>query len=146
MESAPRVQLAVTAQDTTSILALPDTDADICVGGLDFLTALVEYPENLLPAELHSRAANGNVIRSVGVLPVSLTLGEITTAESIHILPDIKGLPTPVLEGHETVTDHPWRIPTANQRTADGGFFVNAFHTDDERDAAGNFDRSTSRQ
>ena len=92
VESAPRVRLDVTAHSTVSVRALPDTGADISVGGLDFLEELGEYPENLLPPEQHPSAANGEIIASVGVLPVTLTLGDITTPEEIHILPDVRGL------------------------------------------------------
>lgn len=92
VQSAPRVRLDVTAQRRVSLLALPDTGADICVGGLDFLEEMGEYPENLLPAEQHPRAANGETITSVGILPVSLTLGRVTTDELVHILQGVSGL------------------------------------------------------
>ena len=92
VQSAPRVRLDVAAQRRVSLLALPDTGADICVGGLDFLEKMGEYPENLLPAEQHPCAANGETITSVGILPVSLTLGQVTTDESIHILRGVSGL------------------------------------------------------
>ena len=92
VQSAPRVRLDVTAQRRVSLLALPDTGADICVGGLDFLQEMGEYPENLLPAEQHPRAANGETITSVGILPVPLTLGRVTTDELVHILQGVSGL------------------------------------------------------
>ena len=74
MQCAPRIRLNVTAQRRVSVLALPDTGADICVGGLDFLEEMDEYPENMLPPEQHPRSANGETITSLGVLPVTLTL------------------------------------------------------------------------
>ena len=91
-DSAPRILPDVTAQNTASVLALPDTGADICVGVLDFLETLGEYPENPMPLEQHPRAANGRIIRSIGVLPVRFTFGEVTTTDNIHILEGVCGL------------------------------------------------------
>ncbi|KAF0302696.1 hypothetical protein FJT64_025211 [Amphibalanus amphitrite] len=92
VQSAPRVRLDVTAQRRASVLALPDTGADICVGGLDFLKEMDEYPENLLPPEQHPRTANGETVKSLGVLPVSLNLGRVSVQESVHILEGVSGL------------------------------------------------------
>ncbi|KAF0302962.1 hypothetical protein FJT64_025020 [Amphibalanus amphitrite] len=92
VQSAPRVRLDVTAQRRASVLALPDTGADICVGGLDFLREMDEYPENLLPPEQHPRTANGETVKSLGVLPVSLNLGRVSVQESVHILEGVSGL------------------------------------------------------
>lgn len=92
VESAPRVALVVEAHLTATVEALPDTGADISVAGTTLLDKLGEYPENLLPAEQHPRAANGETITSIGILPVSLTLGETTMEERIHILPDVSAL------------------------------------------------------
>ena len=92
MQSAPRVRLDVEAQRRVSVLALPDTGADICVGGLDFLGEMDEYQENLLPPEQHPRSANGEKITSLGILPVSLTLGRVTTDDYVHILQGVSGL------------------------------------------------------
>ena len=84
--------LEVTAQSTVPVLALPDTGADICVGGLDFLEALGEYPENLMPQEQHPRAVNGSIIPSAGDLPVRLSFGAVTVTDKAHILEDVSGL------------------------------------------------------
>ncbi|KAF0304935.1 hypothetical protein FJT64_023310 [Amphibalanus amphitrite] len=92
VQSAPRVRLDVTAQRRASVLALPDTGADICVGGLDFLKEMDEYLENLLPPEQHPRTANGETVKSLGVLPVSLNLGRVSVQESVHILEGVSGL------------------------------------------------------
>ncbi|KAF0296968.1 hypothetical protein FJT64_000552 [Amphibalanus amphitrite] len=92
VQSAPRVRLDVTAHRRASVLALPDTGADICVGGLDFLKEMDEYPENLLPPEQHPRTANGETVKSLGVLPVSLNLGRVSVQESVHILEGVSGL------------------------------------------------------
>ena len=80
------IRLYVTAQRNVSVLALPDTGADICVGALDFLDEMDEYPENLPPPEQQPRTENGETVTSLGVLPVSLSLGRVSTDEVVHIL------------------------------------------------------------
>ena len=84
--------MRVEAYTSASVDALPDTGADISVGGLQFLDDMSEFPENLLPADEHPKAANGETIRSIGVLPVYITLGDVKVDDYIHILPSVTGL------------------------------------------------------
>lgn len=89
---APKVQLIVEANQSATIQALPDTGADISVAGLRLLDAMGEYRENLLPPEQHPKAANGDLITPIGILPVRLTLGNISVMEDVHILHGVTDL------------------------------------------------------
>ena len=98
--------------------ALPDTGADISVGGIQLLDEMCEYQENLLPANEHPKAANGAVIRSVGVLPVRITLGDVTVEDEIHILPSVTGLLLSwrtTRDLHITPADYPRQIRTGER-------------------------------
>ncbi|KAF0307558.1 Transposon Ty3-I Gag-Pol polyprotein [Amphibalanus amphitrite] len=72
--------------------ALPDTGADLSVGGEDLLAQLGASREDLRRPVHHPRAANGSVIPSVGILPVTIALGDIQAEEEVHILPGVRGL------------------------------------------------------
>ena len=78
VQGAPRIRVHVKAYEAASVEALPDT------GG--------EFPENLLPPDEHPKAANGEVIKSIGILPVHITLGDTTVEDNVHILPTVTGL------------------------------------------------------
>ncbi|KAF0288100.1 hypothetical protein FJT64_000179 [Amphibalanus amphitrite] len=68
---APRVRVRVEAYYSADVDALPDTGADISVGGIQFLDDMNEFPENLLPPNEHPKAADGATVKSIGVLPHS---------------------------------------------------------------------------
>ncbi|KAF0288563.1 Cytochrome P450 4C1 [Amphibalanus amphitrite] len=70
-EGAPRVRVRVEAYYSADVDALPDTGADISVGGIQFLDDMNEFPENLLPPNEHPKAADGATVKSIGVLPHS---------------------------------------------------------------------------
>ena len=92
VQGAPRIRVHVEAYEAASVEALPDTGADVSVAGLQLLDDMGEFPENLLPPDEHPKAANGEVIKSIGVLPVHITLGDTTVEDNIHILPSVTGL------------------------------------------------------
>ena len=65
---APRVTVRAEAYRAALVSALPDTGADITVGGEDFMTQVGESVGTLRPPTQHPQAADGKVIQSVGVL------------------------------------------------------------------------------
>ncbi|KAF0295527.1 hypothetical protein FJT64_006967 [Amphibalanus amphitrite] len=71
LQGAPRVRVRVEAYYSADVDALPDTGADISVGGIQFLDDMNEFPENLLPPNEHPKAADGATVKSIGVLPHS---------------------------------------------------------------------------
>ena len=71
--------------------ALPDSGADICVGGAALLHQLNEHPANLLPSTITPRAVNGTTMKPVGKLPVTLTLGAHTYTDDFHIYQNATG-------------------------------------------------------
>ncbi|KAF0309783.1 hypothetical protein FJT64_019140 [Amphibalanus amphitrite] len=92
-EGAPRVSVRVEAGNRrVTVDALPDTGADLSVGGEDLLAQLGASREDLRRPVHHPRAANGSVIPSVGILPVTIALGDIQAEEEVHILPGVRGL------------------------------------------------------
>ena len=79
VQGAPRIRVHVKAYEAASVEALPDTGADVSVAGLQFLDDMGEFPENLLPPDEHPKAANGEVIKSIGILPVHTTTAVLVT-------------------------------------------------------------------
>ena len=82
VQGAPRIRVHVKAYEAASVEALPDTGADVSVAGLQFLDDMGEFPENLLPPDEHPKAANGEVIKSIGILPVHTTTPRSHNLES----------------------------------------------------------------
>ena len=118
VQGAPRIKVRVETSHAVTVEALPDTGADISVGGIQLLDEMCEYQENLLPANEHPKAANGAVIRSVGVLPVRITLGDVTVEDEIHILPSVTGLLLSwrtTRDLHITPADYPRQIRTGER-------------------------------
>ena len=89
---APRVKIRAWASRASLVSALPDTGADITVGGEDFMDQVGGSIETLSPPTQHPQAADGKVIKSLGILPVRLSLGNVMLDEDVHILPGVRGL------------------------------------------------------
>lgn len=91
-EPAPRIDVNISCLNgQASVSVLPDSGADISVAGMSLLHNLSEHPDNLLPSSITSRAVNGSVMRPIGKLPVTLSLGPKTCTEDFHIYPDVNG-------------------------------------------------------
>ena len=90
---APRVSVQVeVGSHTANVDALPDTGADLSVGGEDLLEKIGVTRGDLSQPAQHPRAANGLIIKSVGILHTTVSLGEVRVEEDVHILPGVTGL------------------------------------------------------
>ncbi|XP_043235622.1 uncharacterized protein LOC122388509 isoform X2 [Amphibalanus amphitrite] len=90
---APRILVGITVgRRSAKVNALPDTGADVSVGGEDLLQQLGLQANDISQPYLHPRAANGNTLRSVGVLHAVITLDDASAEEEVHILPGVSGL------------------------------------------------------
>jgi hypothetical protein len=90
VEHAPTIDIEVVALNGSAELSiLPDSGADISVAGPSFLVQLGDHPGNLLPSRMTPRAVNGTTMKSMGRLPVNLTLEGTTYTEDFHIYPEV---------------------------------------------------------
>ena len=84
---APTVQANIsTPKGTCTIVALPDTGADISAAGLNFLEYLGEPLSNLLPPTDQPKSADASGMKCLGQLPVMVTVGDKSTSCNIHII------------------------------------------------------------
>ena len=75
-----------------SLNALPGSGADLTAADVNILPMLVEDVENLLkPSGGEMSSINGSTLREIGQLPISITLGETTVEDTIHVFPSIPG-------------------------------------------------------
>ena len=84
---APTITMHVTTcNGQTNIDILPDSGADICVAGTQFVKALGEHMDNLAHSDVVPRAVNGATIHPVGKIPNVMfhTHGK-TVTENVHI-------------------------------------------------------------
>ena len=51
--------------------------------------------ETRSPPTQHPQAADGKVIKSLGILPVRLSLGNVMLDEDVHILPGVRDFCSP---------------------------------------------------
>ena len=90
---APRILVDLQVGDrVTKVNALPDTGADLSVGGISLLEKLGLTKNSISQPSHHPQAANGVVLRSVGVLRAVITLGDARIDEEVHILRGVSGL------------------------------------------------------
>ena len=89
-EPAPTVHVELLSLNgQASVQVLPDSGADISVAGRALLSHLQEHPDKLLPSNVTPRAVNGSLMRPIGRLPVTITLGTAVYAEDFHIYTDV---------------------------------------------------------
>ena len=71
---------------------LPDTGADICAAGPDFVKAVGEHLGNLADSDIVPKTANGQKMKPLGKLPaVRFTLQDKSTVEDVHIYQSVSG-------------------------------------------------------
>ena len=88
-EPAPTIRVHVASLNgNTTIPVLPDSGADISVAGPSMLEKLNEHPDNLLPSNVRPRA--GNTMTPIGKLPVTISLGQVTYSDEVHIYPQVR--------------------------------------------------------
>ena len=89
----PRILVDITVgRRSAKVNALPDTGADVSIGGEDLLQQLGLQANDISQPSLHPRAANGTTLRSVGVIRAVITLDDASVEEEVHILPEVSGL------------------------------------------------------
>ena len=93
INKAPTVNVVVTGLNgSKSLEALPDSGADLTAADVNILPMLGEDVENLLkPSCGETSSVDGSSLREIGQLPVSITLGETTVEDTIHVFPSIPG-------------------------------------------------------
>ena len=91
-EPAPTISVHMSSLNgQATVEALPDSGADICVGGTTLLQQLHEHPDNLLPSTTTPRAVNGTTMSPIGKLPITLSLGTRVYTDEFHIYPNVAG-------------------------------------------------------
>ena len=90
---APRISVYVSNQNgSTTIKALPDSRADISVAGTDIVDLIGDHTDNLLPSNVTPRTVSGQEMAPLGILPVTITLGNNAQEDVIYIDPNVKEL------------------------------------------------------
>jgi len=93
VNKAPTVKVVVTGLNgSNSLEALPDSGADLTAADVNILSQLGEDIENLLqPSCGETSSVDGSSLREIGQLPVTITLGETSVEDIIHVFPSIPG-------------------------------------------------------
>ena len=89
--------LTITVQVTSSaraasVTVLPDSGADISAAGQAFVGILGRHLDNLAPSEINHRAVNGDCMRPVGKITVTINLQGRTCRDDIHIFVGVSGV------------------------------------------------------
>ena len=89
----PTVPMKVTTcNGQADIAILPDSGADICTAGPQFVHALGEHMDNLAHSDIVSRAVNGTTLHPIGKIPdVTFHTHGRTTQEDVHIYDSVAG-------------------------------------------------------
>ena len=93
-EPAPTIRMQVVSPNgQASMEVLPDSGADICAAGPDFIRALGEHMDNLAVSNVVPRAVNGTSMRPAGKLPgVMFQIDGRSSTEDVHIYPSVSGV------------------------------------------------------
>jgi len=95
IEPAPRIKVIVESSDRANVIEmLPDTGADICAAGTEFLEQMDEHENNLLETTIQSLAVDGSRMDPMGMMRVTLRIGEREIKEEVYVFPNVG---TPVL-------------------------------------------------
>ena len=89
----PTVRMRVVSLNgQADIDILPDTGADICAAGPDFVKAVGEHLGNLADSDIVPKTANGQTMKPLGKLPaVKFTLQDKSAVEDVHIYQSVAG-------------------------------------------------------
>ena len=81
-----------TCNGQANIPILPDSGADICAAGPQFVQALGEHVDNLAHSDIVPRAVNGSTLRPMGKIPgVTFHTRGKTAQEDVHIYESVAG-------------------------------------------------------
>ena len=85
MTPAPTVPVLIeTRNGRGTIEVLPDSGADICAAGFNFLYKLGENEKNLSESLISPRAVNGTKLQPVGFLRAKVYLGHRVTGDYLN--------------------------------------------------------------
>ena len=91
-QRSPTVTVSTSSVNgSAKIKATPDTGADITAAGINFLTAIGEHVNNLLPPLDQPKSADGTTMNTMGRIKVTFQLGEKSICDEVHIISGIKG-------------------------------------------------------
>ncbi len=91
-DSAPTLHIHVkTLAGNGMIDILPDSGADICAAGTDFLEQLNEHQANLDPSDIKPRTVNGSTMTPIGSLTAVFSLKNRSVEERVHIYESVSG-------------------------------------------------------
>ena len=90
---APTINMQVaTCNGQASLEILPDSGADICAAGPQFVHSLGENMDNLAHSQVSPRAVNGSILDPVGMIPnVSFCTNGKTIQDNVHIYASVTG-------------------------------------------------------
>ena len=92
IESAPTVKVHVSSLNGHAVVSvLPDSGADVSLAGSSLLQDLKDHPDNLPPSAVSSRAVGGSVMKPIGQLPITFSLGSRSYKDEVYIYPGVKG-------------------------------------------------------
>ena len=89
----PTVTIKVTTCNCQANVAiLPNSGADICAAGLEFVKSIGEHMDNLVPSQVVPRAVNGSTLHPAGKIPkVTFHTRNRTAQEDMHIYESVAG-------------------------------------------------------
>lgn len=108
---APTVCIQVTTSNgQANIDILPDSGADICAAGPDFVHSLGEHIDNLAKSDVTPRAVNGSLMHPVGKIPmVHFHINGRKTHDDVHIYPILNLLWHCTRSMHLSLQNNSWQ-------------------------------------
>ena len=89
-DPAPTIKIQMSSLNgQAAVEALPDSGADISVGGPTLLKLLNEHQDNLLKSNVTPRAVNNTTMKPLGKLPITLKAGLHRYTDIFHIYPNV---------------------------------------------------------
>ena len=90
---APKVSVLVQGRSGSAQLKIfPDSGTDISAADETILIKLGEHIDNLLPSrENYAYSVDGSALKPIGQLHVTITLGDVSIDDTLHIFPKIPG-------------------------------------------------------
>ena len=92
-EAAPKIKVKITCKNRTFLCTvLPDSGADICTAGADFLGKIGMKPDQLNDSKVRPEAVNGQRMEPLGSIGVMIEFMRRHVKETIHIYREITGM------------------------------------------------------
>ena len=112
--AAPTIQVKITHNNKTlPCTVLPDSGADICAAGADFLGKIGMKPDQLNDSKMRPEAVNGQRMKPLGSIDVMIEFMGRHVQEMIHVYRgDYRGVA--LVEGLPGIRDTSGHVPYAN--------------------------------